>query len=169
MYSSRNENRLIVTDICSVMQDYVSIQVDIDETKVKAAALIAQDLDITRIIGRENVERCVEPDTGWPETEVGVANQALRELVIPALCYYTYSRLLKGFQGTFTESGLSVEKDSTDTNVSKSQANEHQSIAEAYLQYAIDFLKAENPNDVKVDVKKLTPSIRVFGGRENRG
>ena len=168
MYNSNNENRLIATDICQVMQDYVSLQPDIDETKVKSAALIAQDLDISRIIGRANVERCVEPNTGWPATPEGEVNQELRALVIPALCFYTFSRLLRGFQGTFTDSGLTIEKDSTDTSVSKSQANEHHSIAESYLQVVIDYLKIETPNGTAVDVRKLTPNIRVFGGQERR-
>jgi hypothetical protein len=168
MYNSTNENRLIVTDITGVMQDYVSIQVDIDETKVKSAALIAQDLDISRIIGRANVTRCIEPEGGWADTPEDDANQELRDLLIPVLCFFTYSRLLKGFQGTFTDSGLAIEKDSIDTNVSKSTANEHAAIAESYLSVVLDFLKAENPNNVNVKPKNLTPRIRSFGGKESR-
>ncbi len=42
MYSLGLENKLISSDIAEMMQDYVSIQLDIDNTKIKAAALVAQ-------------------------------------------------------------------------------------------------------------------------------
>ena len=62
MYDIRLENRLISPDIADMMQDYVSIQLDIDSTKIKAAALVAQEMDIKRVIGAVNLKRVIGID-----------------------------------------------------------------------------------------------------------
>ena len=161
MYNSRLENELIVPDIADAMQDYTSIQLDIDPTKVKAAALAAQKIDISRVIGKENIIRCVEPQTE--------ADDELRELIIPALCYYTYARSLKMFQGTLTDSGYMAEGEALDRNTAKSVANEMNSIAEVYLNDVIEFLAKESPEEEEEQKSKLTPGIRVVGGKEPWG
>ncbi len=66
MYNVNLENRLISSDIDDIMQDYVSIQLDIDNTKIKAAALVAQEMDIKRTIGAVNLERVVGIDAYTP-------------------------------------------------------------------------------------------------------
>ena len=163
MYTSQAENQLIVTDIADVMQDYVSIQMDIDHTRVKAAALVAQNIDIKRIIGKENLLRCVGVDEGS-----STGDRDLFDLVIPPLCYYTYSRCLLMFQGAYTDSGYVLEADGTESrNAAKSVAKEMKSIAETFMLEVTEFLEKENPNTV-ADEKKLTPGIRVFGGKERR-
>ena len=162
MYSLENQNSLIVSDMGQVMTDYASIQQDIDETKLNAAALVAQKLDILKVIGKVNLLRCVDPQTD-SDTE-------LRELVIHALCFYTYSRLLRMFAGTFTDSGYVISGEATDKNVAKSVALEYSAIAEVYLSEVLDFLEIENQGvkDELVRPEKLVSSIRVFGGEENR-
>lgn len=160
MHSSKLENSLIVIDIVDVMQDYVSIQIDIDETKVKAAALVAQNIDIKRLIGRDNLQRAVDPQTE--------ADEELKDIIIPPLCYFTYSRCLKMFQGTFTDSGYTTETEAEDRNSAKSVANEMSSIAESYMSLVIDFLNEEDPNSEIVKPEKIAPRIRTFGGEENR-
>jgi len=159
MFNSSNENNLIVTDIVDVMQDYCSIQLDIDSTRAKAAQLVAQNIDLKRLVGKDTLDRCIDPQTD--------ADNELVELIIPPLCYYTYSRVLRLFQGNLTDSGFVVETDAESRDASRTQANEIYSIAEVYMQEVIAFLDAETPND-KIDQDKMTPSIRVFGGGESR-
>lgn len=158
MQASINENQLIIVDIVDVLQDHVSIQVDIDETKVKAAELVAQNVDIKRLIGKDNVDRCISPTTD--------ADNSLKALLISPLCYYTYSRCLRMFQGTFTDSGYTTEVEAEDRNVAKSVANEMSSIADTFMDDVITFLEDEKDDDV--DRAKITPNIRIFGGEENR-
>lgn len=159
MFNAHLENQLIRSDITDVMQDYVSIQIDIDNTKVKAAALVAQNVDLKRIIKKAGLQRCVTPVTD--------ADRELLELVIPAWCYFTYYRCLTMFQGTFTDSGYSTESEADDRNASKSVANNIKSIAETFMLDVMEFLDKENPND-KIDVRKITPRVRVYGGQERR-
>lgn len=162
MYNSSTENQLIIHDIDYTMQDYVSIQLDIDNTKVKAAALVAQNIDIKRLIGKVNLERCIN------QTEASsAADQELKALIVPALCYFTFARCLRMFQGTFTDSGFILQDEGAGVNTAKSVANEMKSIAEAYMQTVIEFLEDEDPN-TEADKDKLSPRIRVFGGEENR-
>jgi hypothetical protein len=156
-----NENQLIVHNIVDAMVDTTSIQPDIDETKLKAAALVAQRVDIQRIIGKPNLLRCIDATLA--------ADIELYNLVVPALCYYTYSRLLKMFPGTFTDSGYIIDKEASDKNVTRMAASEYYSIAEVYMGDILEFLQIETPNDLKVKKENLTPRIRVFGGEENRG
>ena len=159
MYNSGLENQLIVVDIADIMQDYVSLQPDIDEGKLKAAAIIAQKIDIQRLIGKDNVQRAIEPQDE--------ADNNLKGLLIPPLAYYTYSRLLKGFQGTFTDGGFTTETEADNRNSAKSVANEMHSIGDVFMQEVSDFLKAESPEE-EIDKTKLAPNVRVFGGKESR-
>jgi hypothetical protein len=160
MYEANLENQLIVVDIVDVMSQYVSIQIDIDETKVKAAELVAQNVDIERIIGSTNLGRAINPS----DTE----DEELRELLIPPLCYYTYARCLRMFQGTFTDSGYTTSTETVERNSAKSVANEMRSIAETLMCKVVEFLKVEDPN-TEAQEKKIKPSVRVFGGKEFRG
>lgn len=155
------ENKLIIVDIADRMLDYVNLQPDIDETKVKSASIIAQRIDIQRVIGAANVQRAIDPQDESDEN--------LKQLLIPTICYFTYARLLKMFQGTYTESGLTIDKEATDIEISKKVANETSSVAEAFLVDVVDFLEEENSDDENVDATKIHPNIRVFGGQENRG
>lgn len=160
MYEAQLENKLIIVDIVDVLQSYCAIQVDIDETKVKAAQLMAIQLDLKRLIKKENVERCINPATEADET--------LKQLVIVPLCYFTYGRLLKQFPGTFTDSGFITETEAEDRGVVKSTANEYVSIGETFMEDVFAFLEDES-TDIEVTRANLTPNIRVFGGEERRG
>jgi len=92
MYDVTLESRLISSDIADMMQDYVSIQLDIDTTKIKAAALVAQEIDISRVITKANLDRVIDLDI-YDET-IADADLKLRALLIAPWCYYTYSRCL---------------------------------------------------------------------------
>lgn len=162
MYTSQTENQLIVPDIADAMQDYVSIQLDIDSTRVKASALVAQNLDIKRLIGKDNLARLIDNE------DPSEADETLKELIIPALCYFTYSRLLLLFQGNYTDSGYVLESDETEArNAAKSVAKEMKGVAESMMIEVMEFLEKESPGD-QIDESKLTPRIRVFGGCERR-
>ena len=157
------ENSLISVGIVDLMQDYVAIQLDIDSTKVKAAAHVAQTIDITRIIGSTNLERIKNPQNDLDD--------AIRELAIPAWCYYTYSRCLKMFNGTLTDSGYIISEDAErGLQVVKKAQEEAYSIGEVYMQLLIEALDAETPTEADdIDQGLLSPQVRVFGGEENRG
>jgi hypothetical protein len=157
------EDSLILPDIARAMLDYVSLQPDIDETKVRAASIVAQRIDIQRVIGAENVARCVGE-------EVEGEDLKLKNLVVPALCYFTHARLLRMFQGTFTDAGYTIDKDSTDRGVTREAANESAAIAETFLSDVVDFLKIEDGPNVDPEVRedKINPRIKVFGGKERR-
>lgn len=166
MYNVDNTKKLIVVNIAQTLIDYCSIQPDIDESKIQTAELIAQQVDLRRLIGKENVERCIDPinlNTSPPPSDI-----QLRELVIPVICYFTYSRLLKMFPGTFTDSGYIIEKDASDKGVTTNVSNEYKAIGESFMEDVFAFLKAEDPEDKEVKKENLTPSIRVFGGNEYR-
>jgi hypothetical protein len=157
------ENSLILPDICDLMQDRLSIQLDIDQTRVKAAAHIAQTVDLARVIGKANVERCINPAT--------TADETLRDLIVPSWIFYTHARMLKMFNGTLTDSGYVVSEDvERGAKQAAKDADESYSVAEVYLESAMDFLDAETPTTTDdIDRTTLTPKIRVFGGQENRG
>jgi hypothetical protein len=167
MYNPDNTKKLIVVNIAQTLIDYCSIQPDIDESKIQTAELIAQNMDLKRLIGKENVDRCIDPInllTPPPQSDID-----LRELVIPVICNFTYSRLLRMFPGTFTDAGYIIEKDASDKGVTANVSNEYKAIAETFMEDVFAFLKAEDPQDKEVKKESLTPSIRTFGGREFRG
>jgi hypothetical protein len=165
MYNVELENSLILVDIVSQMVDYCSVQPDLDESKAKSAEIVAQRIDLARLIGKDNVTRCVETPQG---TELTGADLELRNLVIPPLVYFTYARLLRMFQGTFTDSGFALQVEAEDRGNAKSVANEMASIAETFMEDVFTFLEAETPDDENVKPEGLTPRIRRFGGKESR-
>ena len=165
MYNLGLENKLISSDITEMMQDYVSIQLDIDNTKIKAAALVAQEMDLKRIIGAVNLNRVVGLDIY--DESVPAADLSLREMIIAPWCYYTYARCLSMFQGTFTDSGYATEAEAADKGAAKAVANEMKGIGDSFMIPVVEFLEEEDPNTVADDAK-LTPRIRTFGGKENR-
>lgn len=162
MYDSELENELIFPDITSVMGDYVALQPDIDERVVKAAQLMAQNIDIEPIMGEDNLNRVIGDD------ELTGDDLSLLKLLRAPVAYYTYSRLLLSFQGTFTDSGFSTDELATSLSEAKRVASEMKSLGATSMKKVIAFLDAENPNDDDVDETKLTPKIRVIGGKENR-
>lgn len=162
MYNVELENNLISVDIVSIMEDYVSVQLDIDSTRIKAAANVAQTIDITRVIGQENLERAKDPQNA--------VDDAFREMIIPAWVYYTQSRLLKMFNGTLTDSGYIVSEEAErGIKQASKDAEQAYSIAEVYMNIALDSLDDESDTDVNIDRDILTPKFRVFGGGEQRG
>ena len=165
MYNIDLESRLISSDITELMQDYVSIQLDIDSRKVKAAALVAQEIDITRIITKTNLDRVI--DLNVYDESVPQADTALFKLLLAPWCYYCYARCLSMFQGTFTDSGYAVEAEATDKDAAKAVANEMKSIGDSFMLLVTEFLEAEDESTL-ADDRKLAPRIRVMGGQENR-
>jgi hypothetical protein len=165
MYDVSLESRLISSDIADMMQDYVSIQLDIDNTKIKAAALVAQEIDIARVITKANLDRVIDLDI-YDET-IPDADLSLRALLVAPWCYYTYARCLTMFQGTFTDSGYAVEAEATDKDAAKAVAQEMKSIGDSFMLLVTEFLTAEDESTL-ADDSKLAPRIRVMGGKENR-
>tara|TARA_R110002020_G_scaffold264087_2_gene478848 strand:+ start:748 stop:1278 length:531 start_codon:yes stop_codon:yes gene_type:complete len=173
MYTGLNENQLILPNIVDALHDYCSIQLDIDETKCKSSQLLAQNIDIKRVIGDTNLQRCIEDPTGT--TPMTDADKQLKALIIPCLCWYTYSRLLLLFHTTFTDSGLISASDdgAEERNAAKSLAKECKGVAESMMFDVLEFLTEEADADptidtTEMDAGKLTPSIRVMGGHEWR-
>jgi hypothetical protein len=165
MYDANLENKLISSDIADIMQDYVSIQLDIDNTKIKAAALVAQSIDIARVITKENLDRVVGLDIY--DESIPSADLELRELILAPWCYYTYARCLTMFQGTFTDSGYATESEAESRQAAKSVGQEMKAIGDSFMLLVTDFLEKEDPN-TEADDEKLSPRIRTFGGKENR-
>lgn len=161
MFDPRNENRIITHDVVQTLRDYVGVQPDINEQKIKAGWLIAQDLDVMRVIGIDPIKRCLEPKND--------ADEMLKFIVLQACSFFCYARLLKMFQGMLTEGGFHIEKEATDRNTAKSTASEFEATGASYLKAVISFLEDENPKLKEKDLDaKLTPTVRVFGGREYR-
>ena len=165
MYDVTLESRLISSDIADMMQDYVSIQLDIDNTKIKAAALVAQEIDIARVITKANLDRVIDLDIY--DESIPAADLSLRELLVALWCYYTYARCLTMFQGTFTDSGYTVESEAESRQAAKSVGQEMKAIGDSFMLLVVDYLEKENP-DTEADDEKLSPRIRTFGGVENR-
>ena len=161
MYDSNLENGLIDEYIVNLMSDYTSIQQDIDETRIKAAANIAQTQYIKKIIGKEAFARIIDVD------ESIEADVELKRLVIPAWCFYTYYTLLTAFNGNYTDSGYDRENEAENNNESRTTANYIKSIGRDFLQEVIDFLDAEKPSE-QIDERKIVPTWRAMGGEENR-
>lgn len=153
------ENALIDSNIKDIMIDYVSIQIDIDEQKIKAAALVAQNINLKKIIGADNLLRLIDPQDE--------ADQELLDLCIPAWCYLTYFRSLTMFQGTLTDSGYVVDAEADEKNSAKSVANEMKAIGETLLEDAVAFLNDELSDDEEI-IQPITSNVRTFGGIENR-
>jgi len=159
MYNVDLENSLIIIDIADTIADLCSIQLDVDNKKLKAAELIVQRVDLARLIGKANVERCVDP--------VEDADIALKELITLPLCYFTYSRCLEMFNGEMTDSGFEVAEGASLKGADKANGV-YYGLAETLMADVFDFLELETPNDTQVKPENLTPKIRVMGGKEFR-
>ena len=158
------QNRIILEEIVDFMVLWCSIQPDIDEAKVKAANVVAQKMDIESVIGAANIDRCLDITVSSPEADI-----QLKELLIPVICFYTFSRLLKLFPGTFTDSGYIVEAGASEKNITRHTANDFSDTAKVFLQDVLAFLALESPeNEIEIasNVKKR---VVTFGGKENIG
>jgi hypothetical protein len=160
MYSTR----IIIEDIIPAMISWCSIQPDIDEAKVRAANIVAQKMDIEAVIGAANIDRCVDQTISSPAADI-----QLKELLIPVICFFTFSRLLKLFPGTFTDSGYIVEQGASDKNITRHTANDYSDTATVFLQDVLDFLKVENPEAAVEREQNVVKRVMVIGGKENIG
>ncbi len=80
MNDANLEAELIIDDIVSCLVDYCSTQPDLDSAKAQSALLVAQRLDLTRLIGKANVVRrakALSGDGGNAE----ILEQVLRESI----------------------------------------------------------------------------------------
>ena len=165
MYNSELENSLLLPDIADRLTDYVPIQLDIDDTKIKAACLVAQKLDIEKVITTDNWDRAFEYSKD-SDDENEDYDEALFKLIVPALCYFTYARCLKMFQGNLTDSGYSVESAAESLAAAKASSHEYKSVGTDFLQEVIDYLEQE---DLDEDIEEnIVPRVITFGGVENR-
>jgi hypothetical protein len=158
------QNRIIIEDIVSAMVEWCSIQPDIDEAKVKAANVVAQKMDIESVIGSLNIDRCLNLTPTSEEKDIN-----LKELLIPVICFYTFSRLLKLFPGTFTDSGYIVEAGASDKNITRHTANDFSDTAKVFLQDVLEFLALENPQNEQEIASNVKKRVFVIGGQENIG
>jgi hypothetical protein len=133
MYNSNSDEKLISVDIVEIMHEKCSVQMDIGEDRIKASALIAQDLDLGSVMTDDQISRSRDPD--------GEKDNALRDLVIPAWCFYTYARCIALNIGSFTESGYVVDKDAKDMEILEKTEKSIVSIAHRYLDKVNEFLK----------------------------
>lgn len=162
MYNTDNELKLLLPDISDRLTDYVGIQLDVDPTRVKAACLVAQDLDIVPTITKDNWDRCFEDTNGNDNVTY---SDELYEMIVAPLCFLTYSRVVAMMQGNYTDSGMSVEEGALSINEAKAASKQYRAIGEAYLKKVVDFLEKENPSS-EATMDKSISRIRVFGGEE---
>ena len=162
MYNAQNELALLMPDIADRMADYVGIQLDVDDTRVKAACLVAQDLDISFVITKDNWNRCFEEIDGVTNTSF---SEPLYDLIIPVVCFFTYSRLVAMMQGNYTDSGMSVEEGALSINEAKSASKQYRAIGESYLGQVVDYLENEN-SSTKATMDKSVMRVRSIGGDE---
>lgn len=155
------QDKLILSDIRENMLDYVSIQEDIDEDKLQSAMFLAQNVDLKKLIGKDNIERCINPTTDQ--------NIALKELVTPPLCYYAYSHLLTKFHASYTESGMTIEEVASTISEAKRVADELRSAARVFMDDVFEFFEEEGDPEDKVKEEKIMPKIFIAGGEERRG
>lgn len=161
MYNSQLENQLIILDIEDVMQDFVPIQFDIDPTKLKAAQKLAIDLELTKFIKQEHIDRCIDQD------DPSEADTKLLNLIVPALCHFTYEKCLSYFQGSLYNSGYSEEENAKTRAEAKSAASQANSFGNQYMTKVVEFLEAENPSEEKV--VDSSPTVEAIGGQEHWG
>ena len=76
MYSIDLENSLISPDIVNLMSERCSVQLDIDQTRIKSAAIVAQDIDLGEVLTKAQIERARNPQNE--------EDDELLELIIPA-------------------------------------------------------------------------------------
>lgn len=161
MYSANLENGLIIVDILDTMRTLTSIQYDMDDQVLKAAQKIVIDLELKKYISKENILRCVDQD----EYNVSDADLALKELITPPLCHFTYARLLTSFQGSISDSGYMTEEEAKSRNEAKNAATEARFLGSEYMKLVVEFLEEENPTTEEVENPTNT---LIFGGSEGR-
>lgn len=162
MYNSSNEVKLLLPDISDRLIDYVGIQPDIDDTRVKAACLVAQDLDVKKPLGSDNWDKCYEDTNGNEDVEY---DSDLFDLIVPALCFFTYARLLNMMQLNVTNGGAMVEEEALSIGEVRAASKQYRAIGEAYLQEAVEYLQDDDP-DTEATMDKSVLRVRSFGGRE---
>ncbi len=162
MYNPQNELSLLLPDISERLTDYVGIQLDVDDTRIKAAALIAQDLDIKLVITDDNWDRCFEDTNDNEDVEY---SEDLYDLVVPTLCFFTYSRLVQHMQGSYTDSGMTVEEGALSMNEAKSASKQYRAIGESYLGKVVEWLEDEN-SATEATMDNSVLRVRSFGGQE---
>lgn len=159
MYDIKLEDQLLFPDIGDRLSDYVGIQLDADDTRIKSACLMAQNLDIKRIIGKEYWDKCFEGNEEF--------NEEFFDIVTPALMYYTYARLIKLFQGNYTDSGYSIEGEVESLQATRTASKDYMAIAEVYMQEVISFIEGEK-KELQIQPEEFIQRVRSFGGKENR-
>jgi len=157
MYNPSNELKLLLPDISDRMTDYVGIQLDIEDTKVISASIVAQDLDIKSVITKYNWERCFEENENYSEE--------LYDLIIPALCFLSYARLVSQYQISVTDSGASVEEGALSVNEAKAASKAYRAVGESYLGLVVDWLEQED-SSTEATMDRSVQRIRSFGGEE---
>ena len=165
MYNSNLENELIIYDIENVLQDFCPIQFDIDGRKLKASQKLAIDLELTKFISKADIDRCIEQD----EDTASDADKNLLQLIVPALCHFTYEKVLTYFQGSLYEAGYSTENENTASrSEAKNAASQANAFGNQYMTLVVDFLKTENQNTEATKESKR-PSVSAIGGKEYYG
>ena len=157
MYNPQNELKLLLPDIADRLTDYAGIQLDVDDTRIKSACLVAQDLDVKSTITEDNWNRCFSEDNSYSEE--------LFDLVIPALCFFTYARIVSMMQGSYTDSGMTVEEGAISINEAKSAAKQYRAIGESYLGKVVTWLEDEN-GSTEATMDNSVRRVRSFGGEE---
>jgi len=159
MYSIDLENSLISPDIVNLMSERCSVQLDIDQTRIKSAAIVAQDIDLEEVLTKAQIERARNPQNE--------EDDELLELIIPAWCFYTYSRCLSMNVGSFTDSGFVIEKDVLDAEEILWRTKKDAIVtATVYMDKVIEFLETETTS---LDLPEVPLRIRTMGGQEHRG
>ena len=162
MFDSNLENELIVRNIADVLIDYIPVQLDIDDPKLKRSQKLAIDMNLTQFMSKENILRCIDQDEDSSE-----ADKNLLKLVVPPLCHFTYMWLLKYNQGSIYESGYAVEPGAASPEEAKNAYSLAESIGKQYMSDVVEFLEKENPNTKSE--KEERPRVRTFGGDEHWG
>ena len=162
MYNAENELALLLPDIADRLTDYVGIQLDVDDVRIKSACLVAQDLDIKQVITDDNWNRCFEEIDGEDNEDY---NEELFTLVVPALCFLTYARLVSMMQGSYSDSGMTVEEGALSINEAKAASKQYRSIGETYLGKVVDWLEDED-SSTKATMEKSVNRVRRFGASE---
>jgi hypothetical protein len=162
MYNQENELALLLPDIADRLSDYVGIQLDVEDTRIKAASLVAQDLDIKFVITDDNFNRCFEEIDGETNDDY---DKDLFKLIVPTLCFFTYARVVSMMQGSYTDSGMSVEEGALSINEAKSASKQYRSIGESYLEKVVEWLEDED-SSTEATMDKSVLRIRSFGGQE---
>lgn len=160
------ESLLIFPDIADIMHDYVPIQLDIDTTKIKAAALLTQRLDLFRLIGQKWMDCVTIPFECVGDVDALESDDArmVRQLLEAPYVYYTYSRLILLYNHAFTESGAVLEEEAIDFNEAKKISNHWKSVAESLMEDVLHYIQCLDEPDKKICPSERVPGVIVIGG-----